>query len=216
MKPAVPAQTRRELLRSGATGVAGLSAVAGVSGVAGLGGALVGAATAQAAAAVPDASTTDRLRRLVQIELLLLFCYRHVLASPVLTPHARRTLTPFVAHEEAHIQALERQLAAGHGVVPPAPASVAAANRDLAHRGVGGRLGQLRGDQDAVRLLLTLEQVAIGVYFVALMKLQDTDLIELVSQIMANEAQHDAMLGILLPPNKPANAVPYGLVQGLQ
>jgi hypothetical protein len=48
------------------------------------------------------------------------------------------------------------------------------------------------------------------------MKINDVDLIELMAQIMANEAQHDAMLGLLMPPGKPGNAVPYGLVQGLQ
>ena len=67
-----------------------------------------------------------------------------------------------------------------------------------------------------MRLLLTLEQVTIGAYFVALTKLQSTDLIVLASQIMANEAQHDANLGLLLPPFKAGSAVPYGLVQGLQ
>jgi hypothetical protein len=65
-------------------------------------------------------------------------------------------------------------------------------------------------------LLLTLEQVTIGAYFVALTKLRDTELIQLTCQIMANEAQHDAMIGLTLPKNTPASAVPYGLVQGLQ
>jgi hypothetical protein len=195
------AQTRRELLLGSAAGVAGT---------------LVAAASAPAAETAADAFEIDRLQRLLRLELLLLFCYRHVLASPLLTARAHRTLAPFIAHEQAHIAALERPLRAAGGAIPSPPASVAAANRDLGHRKIGGRLGQLRGDLDAVRLLMTLEQVTIGAYFVALMKIQDTNLIELVSQIMANEAQHDAMLGLLLPPNKPANAVPYGLVQGLQ
>lgn len=197
--------TRRELL-----------AVAG----AGAGAALMGDAPAQAATgrhAGPQViPVPERLQRLVRLELLLLYCYRHVLASSILSPRARRTLTPFVAQEQAHIQALEHQLTARGGQMPLGPASVHEANRDLAHRKVGGRLGQLRGDLDAVRLLLTTEQVTIGAYDVALLTLQDTDLIELFCQIMANEAQHDAMLGILLPPGNPASAVPYGLVQGLQ
>jgi hypothetical protein len=194
-------QTRRELLRGG---------------VAGAGGALLAAASARAAPSTHEPTETVRLQRLVRLELLLLFCYRHVLASPVLTPRARRTLTPFIVHEQAHVGALAQQLRAVGGAIPRPPASVAAANRDLAHRNVAGRLGQLRGDHDAVRLLLRMEQVTIGAYFVALLKLQDAGLIELVAQIMANEAQHDAMLALLLPPNKLGNAVPYGLVQGLQ
>jgi hypothetical protein len=186
--------------------------------VAGAGAALIAPGTAQAAGGPPPAPVPvpERLRRLVQLEMLLLFCYRYVLHSSILSRRAERTLLPFVAHEEAHIRALERQLTARGGRIPPPPASVAAANHDLAHRKVGGRLGQLRGDLDAVRLLLTTEQVTIGAYFVALTTLQDTDLIELVCQIMANEAQHDAMLGLLLPPGKLGSAIPYGLVQGLQ
>jgi Ferritin-like domain len=192
--------TRRELLAAAA------------------GAALIAPGAAQAAGASPPApvAVPERLRRLVQLEMLLLFCYRYVLHSGILSRRAERTLLPFVAHEEAHIGALERQLTARGGRIPPPPAGVAAANRDLAHRKVGGRLGQLRGDLDAVRLLLTTEQVTIGAYFVALTTLQDTELVELVCQIMANEAQHDAMLGVLLPPGKLGSAVPYGLVQGLQ
>jgi hypothetical protein len=189
---------------------------------------LIGAAASGAALAVPAAAAAagappmevipvpERLQRLVRVELLLLFCYQHVLGASILSPRARRTLTPFVAHEQAHIRALEAQLRARGGAVPPGPASIRAANRDLAHRKIGGRLGQLKGDLDAVRLLLTTEQVAIGAYFVALNTVQDPHLTELACQIMANEAQHDAMLSLLLPPGKLGSAVPYGLVQGLQ
>jgi hypothetical protein len=185
---------------------------------AGAGGALLAPGAAEAAGRAPAAPipVPERLQRLMRLELLLLFCYEHVLASPILSPRARRTLTPFVEHERAHIRALAGQLHARGAMVPPGPADVSAANRDLAHRKVGGRLGQLRGDLDAVRLLLTTEQVTIGAYFVALRTLQDPALIELACQIMANEAQHDAMLGLLLPPGKLGAAVPYGLVQGLQ
>jgi hypothetical protein len=161
-------------------------------------------------------SETDRLARLIRIELLLLYCYENVLAGPLLGPRTRATIAPFVAHEQAHIAALGAQLRARGGSVPLGPADVRAANHDLAHRRIGGRLGELRGDHDAVRMLLTLEQTTIGAYFVALTKLADPDLVELICQIMANDAQHDAMLGIVLPPGTPASAVPYGLVQGLQ
>jgi hypothetical protein len=185
---------------------------------AGAGAALIAPEVAAAAGGPSPApvSVPERLQRLVRLEMLLLFCYQHVLASSILSRRAERTLTPFVAHEEAHIRALERQLTTRGGRIPSPPGSVTAANRDLAHRKVGGRLGQLRGDLDAVRLLLTTEQVTIGAYFVALTTLDDPALIELVCQIMANEAQHDAMLGFLLPPGKLGSAVPYGLVQGLQ
>lgn len=201
------APTRRELLRAG-----GL--VAGAAGGAVL---LAGSGTALAAGADDEPfSVTDRLQRLIRLELLQLYCYRYILDSGILHPEARRTLAPFLDHERAHRDALAQRLAAHGGRMPPGPGSDQEANHDLAHRGIGGRLGQLRGPHDAVRTLLTLEQVTIGAYFVALTKLQDPELIVLCSRIMGAEAQHDAVCGLLLPPHKLASAVPYGLVQGLQ
>ena len=38
----------------------------------------------------------------------------------------------------------------------------------------------------------------------------------LAAQIMANDAQHEALIGELLYPGDTPNAVPYGLVQGVQ
>lgn len=199
-----PPRTRRQLL-IGAGAVTGAVLAAPQVALA------AGAAKADQAIPVPE-----RLQRLLRLELLLVFCYQHVLGSSILSPRARRTLTPFVGHEQAHIRALEAQLRARGGTAPTGPAGVREANRDLAHRKVGGRLGQLKGDLDAVRLLLTTEQVTIGAYDVALLTLDDPHLVELACQIMANEAQHDAMLALLLPPGKLGSAVPYGLVQGLQ
>jgi hypothetical protein len=167
---------------------------AGVTGAAGLLAlpAVAGADTPTSAgttsAAEPPVSETDRLQR----------------------------LTPFLGHEEAHVAALTARLKARGGSAPAGPDSMKTANRYLAHRGIGGRLGQLKGERDALYLLLTLEQVTIGAYFVALTKVNDAQLITLVCQIMGNEAQHDAMIGLSLPKATPGTAVPYGLVQGLQ
>ena len=58
--------------------------------------------------------------------------------------------------------------------------------------------------------------MTIGAYFVALIKLEDPALITLAAQIMANDAQHEAMLGEILKPGNTGVAVPYGLVQGVQ
>jgi ferritin-like protein len=191
-------------MTAGAAGVAGLLTVSST------------AAAATSSTTQAPASEVDRLQRLIRLELLLLYCYRHVLGSGVLGPEAERALAAFPGHEQAHIAALERRVTARGGTVPAGPDSIATANRYLANRGVGGRLGQLKGHSDALYLLLTLEQVTIGAYFVALTKLRDTELIQLACEIMANEAQHDAVIGLTLPKGTPASAVPYGLVQGLQ
>jgi hypothetical protein len=178
---------------------------------------LIGASPALAATmpAAPESEAT-RLSRLLRVELLLLFTYQHVLGSTVLTPRAQRVLTPLRAHEEAHVQALRTRLIGLGGMVPEPPANVAAADRDLARRSVTGRLGQLRSSDDALYLLLAVERVVIGAYFVALITLQDPQLITLSAQIMASDAQHEAILGELLYSGNAQMAVPYGLVQGVQ
>jgi hypothetical protein len=195
--------TRRELLVAGAG-----AAVTGTG--------LVRAGTAEAAGSSSTVSETpaQRLYRLLSVELLLLFCYRHVLGASVLKPRARQVLTPFVGHEQSHVQALTRMLQRLGGPLPSAPPNVATADRRLAHRGVDERLGQLTGSGDAVRLLLDVERVVTGAYFVALLKLEDTALIRLAAQIMGSEAQHEALIGELLNHGDAQRAVPYGLVQG--
>jgi hypothetical protein len=196
------AQTRRQLLARGVR--------AGAAGAAGA--ALLAPASAQAQAA----SETERLHRLLSVELLALYSYEHVLASRVVSPHARRALVPLLAHEHAHVTVVGARLQALGGTPPAAPVSLAAANRDLAHRKVSERLGQLQGSADALRLLLAIERVATGAYFVALTTLSDPRLIRLGAEIMASEAQHQAVIGDLLNHGNGAMAVPYGLVQGMQ
>jgi hypothetical protein len=125
-------------------------------------------------------------------------------------------MAPLRDHEQAHVAALRARLRARGTAVPSPPPSIAAANRDLARRQVRGRLGQLQGADDALHLLLALERVAVGAYFVALREMGDPQLIVLVTQIMASDAQHEAIIGEQLHPGDIPSAVPYGLVQGVQ
>lgn len=196
--------TRRQLLLSGA----GL----GLAGAALAGPAVASAATTKGA----PATESERIQRLLGVELLLVYCYRQVMASSLLRPAARRALAPLLANDEAHVRALARVLKQLNGVPPPAPSTLAEANKDLAHRRVGGRLGQLKGEKDALYLLLAVERVAVGAYFVALAKLETRSLITLSAEMMANDAQHEALIGMALDNGKAAEAVPYGLVQGVQ
>ncbi len=200
-------RTRRELLIDGA----GL-AVAGAAGLA-----LLEPAAARATPQpAPPETESDRVIRLLRLELLLLFASRHVLGSSLLYPRAQQTVGTLRAHAEAHIAALRVRLTALGGVAPSPLANVAAADRHLAHRRISERLGQLRGAGDALRLLLDIERVTVGAYFVALIKLEDPALIRLAAEIMANGAQHEVMLTKLLDHDDLQQAVPYGLVQGSQ
>ncbi len=214
--------TRRQLLVAGAGAVAATTLVDAAA-------TLVDAGPAQAAKSKRNAKTARagipsaraefeamRLERLLRVEALLLFSYQHVLGSSILPPGEHRLLEPLRVHEEAHIRALSAQLKALGGTPPVPPADVAAADKDLERRKVKGRLGQLRGAKDALHLLLAVERVVVGAYFVALIKLDDPRLITLLAQIMAADAQHEAVIGELMYPGDAQKAIPYGLVQGVQ
>lgn len=207
----VAPSTRRELLTAGLAGAA----------------LTVPAAAALTAPAITAAATTaterpdppaGRLRRLLAVEQLMLYCYEHVLAAPFVSDPARPVLALQARHEQAHIRALTEALQRldPAGAVPAGPTDVSVADRDLARRNVAGRLGQLQGEKDALHLLLDVERVVGGAYFVALTKLAEPSLITLAVTIMAAEAQHEALLGELLYPTHPDRAVPYGLIQGTQ
>ena len=122
----------------------------------------------------PPISAPDRLQRLIRLELLLVYCYRYVLGSSHPRTHGAQRLAPFVGHEEAHIGALDGSAQGPwrDGAARPATAS-RPPTATSATAGIGGRLGQLKGERDALYMLLTLEQVTIGAYFVALTKLKD-------------------------------------------
>lgn len=195
--------TRRELLAAGAAGVVLASPAAALA--------------ASAVAAHPD-PPDERLRRLLSVELLLYYCYEHVLGTSMITRGSRFVLGLQAVHEQAHVQALSHELArlSPSGAIPAGPASVGTADRDLARRNVTGRLGQLQGEKDALHLLLELERVVVGAYFVALTKLEDRRLIGVAVSIMGAEAQHEALIGDLLYPGDAQRSVPYGLIQGVQ
>ncbi|MDQ6835145.1 MAG: ferritin-like domain-containing protein [Actinomycetota bacterium] len=195
--------TRRELLVAGAGAAVTSTLLA------------PGAAHAAGVTTAPEAPAY-RLHRLLRVELLVVYCYEHVLSASLLRPRARRLLLPLHGHEQAHVHLLEAELRRLGGTPPAPPASIKQANRDLARHHVGGRLGQLQGSRDALFLLLALEQVSVGAYYVALTKLTERRLITLAAQIMASEAQHEALIGLALNPGRAQNAVPYGFVQGIR
>ena len=164
----------------------------------------------------PGAADTSRLQRLMGVEQLMLYVYDHVLGSSILPPPTRRAMTQLQAHEQAHVGALRDRLRARGARQPPPPPGVAVANHYLTTRHVRGRLGQLQGPDDALYLLRALERVVVGAYFVALREMRDSGLIVLAAQIMASDAQHEAIISERLNPGDIASAVPYGLVQGVQ
>lgn len=170
------------------------------------------------AAGAPPGAAGDVawLARLTRVELLVQYCYDRVLAGTVMRPPAHAVVLELRAHATAHVAALRGALRRRGGSAPAGPADVAAADRDLARRQVSGRLARLRGPRDALNLLLALERVAVGAYFVALAEVSEPALSVLLAQMMASDAQHEAILHEQLHPGDIARAIPYGLVGGVQ
>ena len=194
--------TRRELLATGA--VAGVAALA------------IPTAAAAASGGGSTAAPGDaaRLERVLSMAVLASYVYQQVFAEDVVTGSRRRALDGFAAQEQAHVAALRTAVVRAGGTVIDPPSSNEVANRYLAHRGIGGRLGQLQGPEDALDLLISVERSSIGSCYVALRGLTGSAAIVLVASIMANDAQHEAVVTLQRHALKLVAAAPFPLVSG--
>ena len=195
--------TRRELLTAGAAASAAALAAPALAAT---------AALASGPSPPPDDAT--RLTRVLSMAVLAAYVYGQVFAEGVLTQSQRRALDGFAEQERAHVVALRRAVVSAGGTVIAPPSSREVANHYLAHRGIGGRLGQLQGPQDALELLISVERSSIGSCYVALLGLTGSAAIVLVASIMANDAQHEAVVTLQVPKLKLADAAPFPLVSG--
>jgi hypothetical protein len=191
--------TRRQLLSGGI----GAGAVAGVWPLL--------SATRAAARGATDA---DSLERLIHVEQVVAFAYERVLRSGVLSAAVAPALALFSDQERQHVATLKTDLRR-LGVRPPAPPSnTAAADRALAELHVGKRLTELRGQRDAIELLVGAEAAIIGAYYVAISKLADPALLQIAAQAMAAEGQHAMALRRVLHPRHADQFVPNAFVEG--
>jgi hypothetical protein len=200
--------TRRELLAAGA--VAGAAALAAP----GLLPAVAAGASGGGSPPQPPPDDAARLTRVLSMAVLAAYVYEQVFAERVLTGTRRRALDRFDEQEQAHVVALRRAVVAAGGTLIRPPASLDAANKYLAHRGIGGRLGELQGPEDALDLLISIERSSIGSCFVALRGLTGSQAIMLVASIMANDAQHEAVVTLERHALKLVAAAPFPLVSG--
>jgi hypothetical protein len=196
--------TRRELLAAGAAaGAAVLASPAIAVGASG------GGSPPQ-----PPPDDAARLTRVLSMAVLAAYVYQQVFAEGVLTGTRRRALDRFDEQEQAHVVALRRAVVAAGGTVIGPPSSIKLANHYLAHRDIGGRLGALQGPEDALDLLISVERSSIGSCFVALRGLTGSAAIVLVASIMANDAQHEAVVTLQRHALKLVAAAPFPLVSG--
>jgi hypothetical protein len=192
--------TRRELLRHGIAGGAGVTVVAS----------LLDPASPIAASEIDTAV----IHGLLRFELLLAFVYERVLASGLLSVSAEPIVRELLAHEQAHAAVVAVELTRRGGTTPQSPASVAAADKALAAHHISRRLAGLRTGRGCLRLLVAVEAAAEGAYYKAMSKLHDPALLETGAEIMACEAQHSTVLSELLHPGDLSRAVPDAMVQG--
>ncbi len=197
--------TRRQLLRTGiATGAAStLPAVAVLADPA--------AAAATTTAKMP--TQAQALAAALRVEQLAVFAYQHAIANPQLRSEASSVATAFLVQEQAHLAALVAE-AAGAGVAPvPPPVDVAAADKELATLHVDG-LSSVHSEKDLLKLLIAVEELSEGTYYVALGAMDSPALLTTAAEIWANEAQHATALRTLLYPDDIKKTVPSGFAEG--
>jgi hypothetical protein len=197
-------QTRRQLVSRGITisalGAVGLTLESPM-----------GEVPARAAAlAQPD---VDVVNALVEIELLVAFVYQGTVRSGLLSRRAAAVVQEVLKHERAHLARTVLELHRLGRNQPAGPATIAAADEELAARDVSGRLGELHHERDCVNLLLGVEAVAAGAYYSALSKLSNPQLARIAAEILASEAQHATVLSRILHPHDFTRAVPSALVR---
>jgi hypothetical protein len=192
--------TRRELLAAGLA-IPGLAAA----------GALQGASDAGASPSAP--TDAEVVRSTLSVELLAVFCYEHVLAINKLGPAAERAASQFLTHERAHARSLTSELRKLGGSPPATPATVDAASAQLSSLGVPGSLTHLESEHDCLKLLIGLEAVLEGAYYVGLSTLK-ASLSQTSAEILGVEAQHSTVLNDLLKPGHVDQSVPSAFVEG--
>lgn len=138
---------------------------------------------------------------LLSLEQALVFAYRQL-------PGSWPMVTEFARQEAEH--ARKWDLAARElGAARPASGEEALAKLNLSKRPA-----DIRGGNDLLDFLLEAEDVAVGTYFVALPKLRDPGLVRTSAQIMANEAQHVALLRERRLNGDPTKVLPTAFVEG--
>jgi hypothetical protein len=165
---------------------------------------------------VSERSDSDALVALLAAQELSLVCQSRATAPlSGVDPAARALLARVEGQNRAHAIATRAALRRRGGRPAPAPRSDVAVNAELARHLIPGRLAALRGAGDALTLLVDVERAAIGAAYVAMSQISDGGLALLVAQMMACDAQHEALLEQARHPGAVAAAIPYGVVEGI-
>ncbi|HWC86882.1 MAG TPA: ferritin-like domain-containing protein [Solirubrobacteraceae bacterium] len=152
---------------------------------------------------------------LLHVEQVIVIAYERALATGLLAPPAQTVVSSFLEHERTHVRALSARVVSLGGAVPPAPAMPSAFESELRRLRVKRTLAELRTERQYVRFLIELETVIAHHYRYAIARLNAGRLLTAAAEIMANEAQHMAILREVLSPGNVKRAVPTGFVAGV-
>lgn len=174
-------------------------------------GAYLGGAAARAAAGPLDGASSELevLVRLLDIEQLVVFSYRHIPDRIRLSASVGSTLRQFLAQELVHVHTLAAELARRGRGMPASPRSVQAVDGALAALGLHKRLAKVHNEAHALGLLQSLESLEQFALHDAIVKLSSGSLGRLAAQILTCEAQHWTVVTELLRNGNVQRAVPY-------
>ena len=191
MVTGAPGVSRRQLL--GASGAA-----AAAAGLAACGGSSSSSPVPRLATLPTRLSSEEEalINGLIDVEYHAAAAY--IAAIPVLKDHNLRAAKRFLRQELSHASELAAVVKAGHGK-PHVPVS-------------GYQLGHPRGTKQVMELLHGIERLAISAYLDAIGKLTPGPLRAVAVSILANEAQHMA----IVRRNLGLNPVPAALVTGAE
>ena len=167
---------RRELLRRGL----------------GLGGAVIAASSIPLLLSVRNAfaassGDADLLAAAIKLERIAVLAYGAGIDSGLLSDRVTTVARRFRDHEQQHADALTTALTDLGGTPPPAPGP-----KDLA--AVAKGIGDVKSQADVANVAIELELAAVAAYYAAQKKFVDGKLLQAGASIMANEAQHLAVL----------------------
>jgi len=182
------------------------------------GGAVVGAATllgaypARADAPFPDDATL--LTKALEYERLSVVAYEQLSGLTTLTAHERRVLRALLRQDRSHVRALQDIITARGLALAPAPTGPQAVDQALSAKGMSGTLAAATTIKQAVQLLLDIEALTQGGYYMIIRDISEPAVAQRAAQILANEAQH-AMLLTELVSTQITETVPGWYVTGV-
>jgi demethoxyubiquinone hydroxylase (CLK1/Coq7/Cat5 family) len=203
-------QTRRDLVR-GATATSALALAATVPALLEPARAL---ATSGGALAKP-ASDGVALASVLRVEQVVVFAYERTLTTEVLSPPTRDALTKFLDQERAHVHALSLELTSLGGPVPGPVRTMAAFESELRQLRIKRSPVELRTEREYLGFLIDLETVIARHYRFAIELLTGDKRLVVAAEIIANEAQHEAVLRAMLSPGHVKRAVPSAFIAGV-